>query len=236
MSRTIKEEEHAVRRNEILDVTRRLIYTKGYEQMTVQDVLDELKISKGAFYHYFHSKQDLMECEIERIIDEGLRYLMPIVEDETLPALEKLQRYFDSAVRWKTARKAEMLALLRVWYADENAIVRQKVFSGSTTQFAPALVKIVRQGMREGVFHPAYPELVGEVLLALMQGFGENFSKLFLQPDPGSLDQLMTIVGGYTDAMERILGIPAGSLTLIDADTMRVWLAPESIPEIPRQS
>ena len=51
MARTVK--AHAVRRNEILDVAQRLIYTKGYEQMTIQDILDGLQISKGAFYHYF---------------------------------------------------------------------------------------------------------------------------------------------------------------------------------------
>ena len=54
MVRTIKEPSE--RRNDILDAARRLIYTKGYEQMTIQDILDELGISKGAFYHYFDSK------------------------------------------------------------------------------------------------------------------------------------------------------------------------------------
>jgi len=55
---------------EILDVAQRLVNTKGYEQMTIQDLLDELQISKGAFYHYFGSKQALLEAIIERIVDE----------------------------------------------------------------------------------------------------------------------------------------------------------------------
>ena len=53
MPRVVKEEDYAARRNEILDVARQLVYTKGYEQMSIQDILDALKISKGAFYHYF---------------------------------------------------------------------------------------------------------------------------------------------------------------------------------------
>ena len=55
MSRIVKEEEYTLRRNDILDTARRLVYTKGYEQMTIQDILDALQISKGAFYHYFDS-------------------------------------------------------------------------------------------------------------------------------------------------------------------------------------
>jgi len=37
------------------------VYTTGFEQMSVQDILDELKISKGAFYHYFDSKLALLD-------------------------------------------------------------------------------------------------------------------------------------------------------------------------------
>ena len=54
MARTIKGPSE--KRNEILDSARRLVYSKGYEQMTIQDILGELQISKGAFYHYFDSK------------------------------------------------------------------------------------------------------------------------------------------------------------------------------------
>ena len=65
MARIVKEEEYVEKRNEILAVAQRLVYTKGYEQMTIQDMLDELQISKGAFYHYFGSKQALLEALIE---------------------------------------------------------------------------------------------------------------------------------------------------------------------------
>jgi AcrR family transcriptional regulator len=56
MARIVKEEEYLARRNEILDASLRLVYSKGYDKMTIQDILDQLHISKGAFYHYFDSK------------------------------------------------------------------------------------------------------------------------------------------------------------------------------------
>ena len=67
MARIVKEEVYAEKRNAILDVAQRLIYTKGYEQMTIQDMLDDLQISKGAFYHYFDSKQAVLEALVERM-------------------------------------------------------------------------------------------------------------------------------------------------------------------------
>ena len=116
---------------------------------------------------------------------------------------------------------------MRIWYADENALVRQKMFTATSSRFTPAITKIVRQGVAEGVFHPAYPDQVGVLLLGLMQAFGENFAKLFLEPDPGSLTFVMETLGAYTDAIERLIGAPAGTLTLIDEETMKLWLVPE---------
>src|SRR5215218_8567229 len=123
MARSVNETEYAARRNAILDVALRLVYTKGYDQMAIQDILDELQISKGAFYHYFDSKPALLEALTERLGQEALQLLNPIVQDPHLPAIEKLQRFFDTAVRWKTARKTFMIELVRVWYTDHNAIV-----------------------------------------------------------------------------------------------------------------
>ena len=62
MARTLNPTLHTVRRDAFLDVAQRLVQTKGYEAMSVQDVLDELEASKGAFYHYFDSKQALLEA------------------------------------------------------------------------------------------------------------------------------------------------------------------------------
>src|SRR4029079_5518760 len=161
MARSVNEKEYALKRNQILDVTQRLIYTKGYEQMAIQDILDELQISKGAFYHYFDSKPALLEALIERIGHEALQLLTPIVQDPDLPALEKLQRFFDTAVQWKTARKAFMIELLHVWYADHNAIVRQKVLAMWSKHSLPLLAAIFQQGIREGALNIPFPDQIG---------------------------------------------------------------------------
>ena len=99
MARTVKEESYAVKRNEIIDAAQRLVYTKGYDLMSIQDILNELKISKGAFYHYFDSKGNLLEALIDRMREEALPVVLPIVNDPDLSALEKLHRFFDTAAR-----------------------------------------------------------------------------------------------------------------------------------------
>ena len=125
MRRTVKAPD--VRRSEILDAAEHLISTKGYEQMTIQDLLDRLQISKGGFYHYFDSKLALLEAILaRRQADLQQRFLL-ILQDDQLPTLAKLQRFFDTLSLWKTAHKVLLLPLLQVLYGDDNAVFRQKL-------------------------------------------------------------------------------------------------------------
>jgi AcrR family transcriptional regulator len=234
MPRIVK--EPAIRRNEIIDAAQQLIYTKGYEQMTIQDILDALHISKGAFYHYFDSKGALLEAIIERMKEEVEPVILPIVADPALPVIEKLQRFFDTSARWKTARKEYLMALLPVWYADENAIVRQKLEADMIKWAAPLLARIIRQGIGEGLFTAAFPDQAGEIVLSIVVKLGDTFAGLLVAPEQssGDIQRVMSTVAAYNDALERVLGTPPGSLHLIDEGLLQEWFPhPEQAPAGP---
>lgn len=225
MARTVKEQEYAGKRNSILDVVQKLVETKGYEQMAIQDILDDLQISKGAFYHYFDSKQALLEALIERMCHEMEQLLLPIVHDPQLPALDKLRRFFAALNRWKTARKEFMLKLLQVWYTDGNALIRQKVRAISAQRLTPLLTLIIQQGEQEGVLTIPYPDLVGGVVLSLMLELSDTLAGLLLSFDSRRDDLLHIerVVAVYSDTFERVLGAPKDSLLLIDAQMLKAW-------------
>ena len=226
MARIVNEKEYAVKRNEILDVAQRFVYTRGYEQMSIQDILDELKISKGAFYHYFDSKQALLEAVVDRILEEMERLLTPLVHDPQLSALEKLQRFFASLSYFKTERKTFLLSLLQVWYKDENAIVRQKVRVDGNKLLIPMFTHIIHQGMQEGVLATPFPDHAGEIVLSMSQGLGETLGDLVLfarEPEEQALPHIESVTAAYSDAIERVLGIPKNSLTIVYTDVLKDW-------------
>jgi AcrR family transcriptional regulator len=231
MARAIKEDEYAAKRNQILDMFQGLIYTKGYEQVTIQDVLDGLQMSKGAFYHYFRSKPALLEAMVERTVDQIEAALRPIVDDASLPALEKLRRFFSRGGAWKAEHKSMIFPLMRVWFKDENAIVRQKVLNMGLVRLGPLLAIIFHQGLREGVMNTPYPDEVGGLFFSAFQNIGEPFVKLILSPDPAPerLTRLQRMFAVYSDVLERMLGAPPGSLPIVDDAGLREWLeAPEA--------
>lgn len=230
MARTVKPEAVASKRREILDAAQRLVLTKGYEQMSIQDILDEVQISSGAFHHYFDSRRALLEAVIERIKQESEKPLLPIIHDPSLSAIEKLQGFFDTLDRLRSAHRADVVKLMRVWYTDDNAIVRQKVDEAVLQQRAPLLTEIVRQGIGEGIFTTAYPDTAGEVLLSLLQGMGNTHARFLLsfeqeREDLRCIEGIVATHAAYMDAIERVLGAPPNSFSRASAEAVNVWVA-----------
>ena len=226
MGRITNEQEYAIKRKEILEVARGLVFTRGYEQMAIQDILDELRMSKGAFYHYFASKQALLEALVDSMRLEAEQILLPIVQDNHLAALEKLGRFFNTISLWKTEQKDFLLGLLRAWYSDENAIVRQKMQVLAIQWYAPMLTSIIQQGIREGTLGTAHPDLAGEMALHLLLGMGDAMSGVLLSSEAAQVaqSQLQHTLAAYTDALERLLGAPAGSLKIMEPETLEAWV------------
>ena len=225
MSRTVNATLYTVRRDAFLDVAQRLVQTKGYEAMSIQDVLDELEASKGAFYHYFDSKQALLEAVVERFSDGALATLAPLINDPRLPALRKLEGIFAGVARWKADQKELVLAILEVWNSDGNAIVREKLRRLTERIMVPLLSAVVRQGVDEGAFVVDSPDETATVLVSLMEGFQQQASDLFIARQANTIpfEVVERTVAGFTAAYERILGIPKGSLTLTDRATLHFW-------------
>jgi AcrR family transcriptional regulator len=225
LARTLDPAVHAIRRETFVDIAQRLIQAKGYEQMSIQDVLDEAEASRGAFYHYFDSKAALLEAVVERMVETAISTLAPLTADPTVPALQKLQGVFTGIARWKGERTELVLALLQVWLSDENAIVREKVRHGLVVRLAPLLSAIVRQGADEGVFTSGSPDDLARVLVSLLQGANETAVELYVARRAGnvSFEAVQHLLATYVEAFERLLGLPCGSLTLVDQAVLREW-------------
>ncbi len=230
MARTVKEHEYAAKRNAILDAAQRAVETTGYEQMAIADLLSELQISSGAFYHYFDSKPALLLALVDRMGDQVEQLVLPIVHDPKIGALDKLQRFFAMLDRGKLAHKEFVLAYLRVWYADENAIVRHKLYVARVKRFTPWLEGIIRQGVEEGVLTTPYPDQAARVVISLFEDLGYATVELLLSRErtPDDLPRLERIVEACVDALERVLGAPAGCLQRASREELSQWLAPPS--------
>jgi len=214
VARTVNPTVHAVRRDTFLDAAQRLIQAKGYEQMSIQDVLVEAGTSKGAFYHYYDSKAALLEGVIGRMVTAATGSLEPLLADPDRTAVEKFNGMFQGIASWKTERRDLLLAVLETWLSDDNAIVREKFRRCVVESMTPILTAIIRQGVTEGSFSVTSPEHAARVIVALLLGANEHASALYLGNHRGEIpfEVVEGALNAYPEGMERILGAPNGSL------------------------
>lgn len=221
MARSVNERDHAARRDAILTAAYRLIATKGYQQMTVQDLLDDLTISKGAFYHYFDSKPALLDAFIDRVITAYESQLVPVASDGGQPPLERLR---GSLVVMCGARICDraFLAALRVLHSDDNAVVMQRSRVAGIRRFGPLLAPILAEGAAAGVFRVDRPEAVAAALVTLVQDLVDAAGRLLL--DRADWPAVDAVVSVYTEIVERTLGLPPGSVELLDRRLLEQWV------------
>lgn len=225
MARTLNPATHAVRRDVFIDAAQALIQTRGYEQFSVQDVLDAAGASKGAFYHYFDSKDALVDTVVDRMAEQAAARVEPMLADPSLTATQKLEALFGGIAQYKAERKDLVLGVLRVWLSDDNAIVREKLRRLASQRQLPWLERIVAQGIAEGSFTSGFPDDLARVLVALIGGMGELATELWVGRQDGTVtfEEVKRTFGAYLEAFERIVGVRPGSLKFLDEPTLEFW-------------
>ena len=159
MARTLDPAVHARPARRIRRRRPSLIQTKGYERMSIQDVLDELDASRGAFYHYFDSKAALLEAVIERMGDAAIAGPAPrrsTIRD--LAATEKFELVFTAIARWKAERHGSGHGDPRRLAVGRERDRPREVPAQRRARMTPLLADDHRPGRRRGVrWRPVAP-------------------------------------------------------------------------------
>jgi AcrR family transcriptional regulator len=193
--------KHEVRLNEILDAAELLFTQKGYEQATVNDILDKVEIGKGTFYHYFKSKEDVMAGVIRRIAEGLAEKARIIARDNTLGAHEKIKLMLSAVSLSGSSGEAVLDELHR----PANERMHQMSIVEAVRGIAPVMAEVIKQGVSEGVYRTPYPLETVEFLLASNQFF---FDDAVFQWKP---EELATRVKACVRIIELSLGAAEGS-------------------------
>jgi hypothetical protein len=123
------------------------------------------------------------------------------------------------------------MELTRVWYSDENALARQKIFAKMVAYVTPLFVEIINQGVREGIFSTSYPEYASQINIGLIQALGDAFARMLLSGEAKNgnvLQEAENLIAAYNDALERLLGATKGSIHLMDTEALKEWFPSEA--------
>ncbi|MBN1492779.1 MAG: TetR/AcrR family transcriptional regulator [Candidatus Omnitrophica bacterium] len=214
------------RKNELLATAQRLFYHHGYDQTSVNNIIEAVGVSKGTFYYYFKSKEDLLDCIIDTMSRNILREMGSVINEAGLDALTKFRKVIDVTRRWRIANKELFMTVTKVMYRDENVFLRHKMDMRDLQLITPELSKIIKQGVHEGVFHISNPDDAAELIMRLSNEIKEVISKLAIairqHPENAALVERKLETFGV--ALERILGAPKHSLGIPDKELLNCFL------------
>ena len=204
----------------ILDVSQRLFLEKGYENTTIQDIVDELGgLTKGAVYHHFKSKEEIMDAVGDRMFFSNNPF--EAVRGRTdLNGLQKLRE----AVRLNQSNEERVRLTAQSIPIAKSPRLLQEMIVSNRKVLTPYFLELIEEGNRDGSMHTNYPREIAELLPLL--------TSLWLLPSvyPASREQMKRKFLFLGEMLEK-MGVP-----LMD-DSIRALVddffdqIPEELPE-----
>ena len=228
MPRVVKHPD--VRRAEILDRAATLFELCGYDNVSLNDLIADAGVSKGAFYHWYPSKEALITAVAQRSARAQIAVLEAALETCDGDALSRLNALLSVAFDVKMqmgapTQLAAMASLLR----PENAYLYGRIVAVTEDLARPILTGVVADGVREGVFRTFDPEGVADMIQALAARLNSNVVQILDAADEAArnraIETLTSRVKLHALAVDRVLGLPDGSVAALDRAQVRRLVA-----------
>ena len=160
--------------NTLVDKGLELMYLRGYNDVSIKDLVDAAGMPKGSFYNHFKSKEDFALAVIDRYGELWHGIIQQFLGDRSLPAKSRLERFFDHMISSCETELHYTKGCLAGNFSQEMGDVNpvfaervDKVFRGAEVHF----INAIRDGQQEGTIDPKLdPERTGEFLLNAFEG------------------------------------------------------------------
>jgi AcrR family transcriptional regulator len=212
----------AIRRAELIDCAQTLFLEKGYERTTINDVIDRAALSKGAFYHHFRAKEDLLEAIAARFAGQAVAHAAQVQADGTLSALQRLNGLLAMTREWKAEHLPQLRAMFTPLLRPDNATLYHRIVGAVFEAMAPTLAGVIADGRAEGAFDVGDPEVAAEAMLWLGEGRRILVVRALEAADAGDVDGglalLLRRLRAEEAMIDRILGLAPGSVDLAGSE------------------
>jgi AcrR family transcriptional regulator len=217
MSRTTK--QPATRRQEFADTAAALFESKGYENTSVDDIVGKMGVAKGLFYYYFKTKDDVLDVIIDRLISDNAALMEQAASRPDLDALGKFRALMGAAA----ALRARSRKLTLFFHKESNRHLHADIEARAVRLMAPALARMIEQGVTEGVFDTEFPEETALSFFAVSSILGHE---VYRKPDEAFFRRR---VEAALCLVERLLGAKPGTFDFykkqaLEGPQVKKWL------------
>lgn len=147
----------------ILDVSLKLFLEKGYEETTILDIVDNLGgLTRGAFYHHFKSKEEVMNALGNKLFFDDNPF-EKVNGDNTLNGLEKIKEVIKLQFKNPEQQKINAMSIPLL----KNPRILAELMESNQTVAVPLFEKLFKEGMLDGSIKKTNAKLLSEMLILL---------------------------------------------------------------------
>ncbi len=205
-------------KTKIVQAAKAMFLEIGYDKSSVNGLLDRMKIAKGTFYHYFNSKEELLD-EVINDFSKGIIAIMEAIAAEPCDALTKLNKMLSMGRQYKVENREMVKMMTAAMYRPENLALRQKLIAFTHRVSVPVIQKIIEQGDKEGVFKSVGP-MAGSIILTIGESLSDDTAAYMLKDNrtKEDRDRIDGLSDAYDRSVARLLGVEEGKITFMNRE------------------
>jgi AcrR family transcriptional regulator len=194
-----------VRRQEIISAARALFLQKDYAHTTMQDVMSTLGIAKGTIYHYFASKEELLDAVVQDLVEEYIVAVQETLAISKGSAVDRMRALITAGQIADTQKET-----LEQLHRPGNIAMHSRLLAITISKLAYLYAEVIEQGCAEGIFQVEHPLESAELLIAGIQ---------FLTDEgcyPWSKTDLLRRIKAIPALFDAQLNAPKGTFNFLD--------------------
>lgn len=192
----------------ILETAMNLFSEKGLENVNVEDIVKEVGVTRGAFYHYYKSREELIADVMYKSFESNNTYLLA-EKQGGLNALEKLQFVIKLNLRPRLEMSDSMRKQMRK--LSSNPVVFKNEVLFQVNVMATYIEKLLIEGNKDGSMNVAFPRQVSQIALLIVSWIGLY---AFEVPYKEFVDKIL-----FFEQLTILLGVP-----LMDEEIKEMYL------------
>lgn len=198
--RVVKEAEE--RKNEILDVAERLFGSKGFDNTSTNDILNEIGIARGTLYYHFKSKEEILDIMIDRMTKQLVEKAKDIVSQKNMSVLQRLTLMM---LELNVSGGNLGHEILEQVHKPQNALMHQKMQERLLSGINPLITSLIEECITQGICQTDYPTEVAEMTLLY---YNTVFDDLMEHSEEEKQRKIAALI--YN--LERLLKMEQGSM------------------------
>ncbi|HDQ25412.1 MAG TPA: TetR/AcrR family transcriptional regulator, partial [bacterium] len=194
-------------RRRIVEAAQSLFMRDGYDNTSVNSIIEAVKLAKGTFYHYFSSKEGLLDAILDDFAVKIIEDIRTVMRDST-DAITKMNRMLNRGRQFKIEQKELVMMVTRAMYNPANLLLRHKLAEANIKHSLPVFREIIEQGEAEGAFKTAGAFETALIIMKLGEGISDVIAQYILKEEKTDEDgeNIKRMSAAFNEAICRLLG------------------------------